>query len=433
MRFGYYISLLLLTLLFTQSVYAVEHEQRFPRPEFETAYEQPTIDTPEPRSLTLEYFDVILLVLILSLTAYFIHKKRSRKGILWLSVFSLAYYGFFREGCICSVGSVQNIALSFFNNDYAVSWTVIAFFVIPLLFTLFYGRVFCATACPLGVLQDLLLIKPIQVPKWLQKSLGLFPYIYLGFAVLYAATASDFIICRFDPFVGVFRMGATLFMMLLGIGFLVLGLFVARPYCRFVCPYGVLLNWMSQLSFRHLTITPSKCIQCNLCEQSCPFDAIEKPNTKEKNLNSPKNQRRFVIYTLLIPLWIAIGAFSFGSAHGFFAKLHPDVILAEKVIHHLKASDSGSMSSIEDIDIKTFMASERTLDELMLDVQLVEGKFHTGSYLLGGFIGLVIGVLLMQSFRFKRRNDYEPHKGDCFSCGRCMEYCPIDKETIIKS
>ena len=428
MKLTYYISLILLTLLFAQSAFAVEHEQRFPRPEFETAYDQPTVNTPEPRSLSLEYFDVLLLVLILSLTAYFIHKKRSRKGILWLSVFSLAYYGFFREGCICSVGSVQNMALSFFNHDYAVSWTVVAFFVIPLLFTLFYGRVFCATACPLGVLQDLLIIKPIQVPKFLQKSLGLFPYLYLGFAVLYAATASDFIICRFDPFVGIFRMGATLFMMVLGIGFLVLSLFVARPYCRFVCPYGVLLNWMSRLSFKHLSITPSKCIQCNLCEQSCPFDAIEKPNIDEKDLNSSKNKKRFVLFMLLIPFWIALGTFSLGSAHNYFAKLHPDVKLAERLILNPEL-----INNQEDIDVKTFMASERTLDDLVIDVKEIKGEFQRGSYILGAFIGLVIGVILMQNYRFKRRRDFEPHKGECFSCGRCMDYCPVDKEIKIES
>jgi NosR/NirI family nitrous oxide reductase transcriptional regulator len=34
---------------------------------------------------------------------------------------------------------------------------------------------------------------------------------------------------------------------------------------------------------------------------------------------------------------------------------------------------------------------------------------------------------------FRRREDYEPNKGDCFSCGRCMDYCPVDKTMTVTS
>ncbi|MDC0584736.1 4Fe-4S binding protein, partial [Bacteroidales bacterium] len=183
-------------------------EQRFPKPDFESGYVQPSTTTPEPRSLSLEYIDVLILIGVMALAAYFALKVRSRKGLMWLSIFSLLYFGFYREGCICSVGSIQNMALALFSDSYRISIPVILFFTAPLLFSLFFGRVFCASACPLGVIQDLLIIRPIKLSSGLQKALGLFPYIYLGLAVLYAATGTDFIICRFDPFVGIFRLGA---------------------------------------------------------------------------------------------------------------------------------------------------------------------------------------------------------------------------------
>ena len=141
------------------------------------------------------------------------------------------------------------------------------FFVLPLLSTLFYGRTFCAGVCPLGAIQDLVIVKPISLPKWLNKTLGLIPYVYLSLAVLFAATGTDFIICRYDPFVGIFRMDAKFLMIVLGVAFLLMGMFVGRPYCRFLCPYGVLLSWMSRFSKKHLTITPSECIQCKLVLQ----------------------------------------------------------------------------------------------------------------------------------------------------------------------
>ncbi|HKK68350.1 MAG TPA: 4Fe-4S binding protein, partial [Bacteroidales bacterium] len=218
----------LLFLMLGMSSFA--QTQRFPKPEFESGYSQPTPDTPEPRAIGIEYLDVLVLVLALSLASWLAIRKRSRKGIMWLSVFSLLYFGFYRLGCVCSIGAIQNVALTLADPTYAISIPIILFFVLPLLFTLFFGRTFCASVCPLGVLQDLVIVKPVSIKPWLQKALGLIPYIYLGLAVLLAATGSDFIICRYDPFVGFFRMGASFTMIVLGVVFVLMGLFVARPY-----------------------------------------------------------------------------------------------------------------------------------------------------------------------------------------------------------
>ena len=39
-----------------------------------------------------------------------------------------------------------------------------------------------------------------------------------------------------------------------GVAFAILGIFIARPYCRFLCPYGVLLNWTSRFSWKHMIV-----------------------------------------------------------------------------------------------------------------------------------------------------------------------------------
>ena len=41
---------------------------------------------------------------------------------------------------------------------------VIAIFALPLVFTLFFGRSFCASVCPLGAVQELVAVRPVQVP-----------------------------------------------------------------------------------------------------------------------------------------------------------------------------------------------------------------------------------------------------------------------------
>ena len=242
--------------------------ERFPKPDFQSGYSRPFLQSPEPRSQFIEYFDIFVLIAALSLASYIALRIRSRAKMFVLMVFSLAYFGFFRKGCICPVGSVQNVSLALFNSTYAIPLTAIVFFAVPLVYTLFFGRTFCAAVCPLGAIQDAVVLKPTGVKPWIAHVLGIVPYIYLGLAVLFASTGAGFVICQYDPFVGFFRFGGSFNMIALGVFMLILGTVVARPYCRFLCPYGVLLNWMSRVSKWHVRISPADCINCRLCEES---------------------------------------------------------------------------------------------------------------------------------------------------------------------
>ncbi|NCD40762.1 MAG: 4Fe-4S binding protein [Bacteroidia bacterium] len=415
MLFAIYVFLLTMTLAVQG-----QHQQRFPKPEFDSGYVQPQADAPEPRSGTMEWIDVIVLIAALSGGAFFVIWRRSRKGVLWLSVLSLAYFGFFREGCICSVGSLQNIALSLFSDSYAASLNVLAFFILPLVFALLFGRVFCGSVCPLGVLQDLVVLKPVKLPAGLQAALGLFPYLYLGFAVLFAATGTDFIICRYDPFVGIFRLGAPFYMVLLGIGFLLVGIFVARPYCRFVCPYGVLLRWMSYFSQYHLTITPDKCIECRLCADSCPFDAIVPPTGDLSIYSTQKYRRKFLLLLLLVPVFALSGGYLLSHSHSFFARADRTVYLADMLIQNPEMQYSTG-----NLDIETFMASGKSLGTLAQEAAEIRADFYKGTWILGLFLGLVFGIALLRQVVFRRHDGFSPHKGDCVSCARCFDYCPV--------
>jgi len=175
------------------------------------------------------------------------------------------------------VGSIQNVSLAIARPEYVLPFTVVLIFALPLLFALIFGRVFCAGVCPLGALQEIVLVKPVRLPRWLAEALGVLPFVYLGAAVLFAATNTMFIVCRYDPFVPFFRLAGPLHMLLIGAGTLLLSTFIGRPYCRFLCPYGALLSMFSRFSWRKISVTPDECVVCSLCHDACPFDAIESP------------------------------------------------------------------------------------------------------------------------------------------------------------
>ncbi len=250
---------------------------RFPPPDFTPDYQMPASTYPGARATWRDFADVAVLGAALSAAAYLALKRRSRNGILALSIFSLAYFGFYRAGCICPIGGIQNVTLALVNRSYAVPLVAVLFFALPLVFALLFGRVFCGGVCPLGAIQDLVLIRPVRVPLWLQKALGVLPLVYLGAAVLFAALDTMFIICRYDPFVSFFRLGGSFGMLVAGGVVLLLSVFIGRPYCRFACPYRVLLGLCSRVAWRHATVTPDECITCSLCEGECPFGAIRRP------------------------------------------------------------------------------------------------------------------------------------------------------------
>jgi len=211
-------------------------------------------------------------------------------------------------------------------------------------------------------------------------------------------------------------------MVVLGIAMLVIGMFVARPYCRFLCPYGVLLNWTSRFSKWHMTITPSECISCKLCETSCPFDAIDIPQEPEKAQIRSRDLRKFMMYLLLIPILGGAGAFIGLKSYVFLSKAHPDIYLAELMIKHPELKQDP-----DNLDIQTFMSSGKSLDTLVEEATVIREKFKTGSWILGAFMGLVIAFSLLNQTTYRIKEDYHPDKGNCYSCGRCMDYCPVEK------
>ena len=418
-----FLKLLLLVAIVLLPSIATFAQQRFPPPDFtETNHQIPITTTPDARAEWFQYLDVAVLVACLGVALWFIYKQRSRRGLFWLGIFSLAYFGFWRLGCVCAIGAPQNIILGLFDPNYAVPLTVIAFFAAPLIVALFAGRAFCAGVCPHGALQDLLLIKPVKVPAWLEHALGVLPFIFLGFGLTFAATGTGFPICRYDPIVPIFRLNGPGLLIALAALTLVLGMFVGRPYCRFLCPYGALLKLASLASKWRVRVTPDICTQCQLCATSCPYGAMREPSpgTVEPKFLAP-DRRRLGWLLLFVPMLIAGGAWIGGQLAVPVSKLNPTVELAERYLSQQKTPVDYGVMTPETLSLQR---AEHDPEAVLKSATDLRHRFWIACVVFGGWIGLVIGVKLVSLSLRTARTDFEPDRGACFGCARCFRSCP---------
>jgi ferredoxin len=410
---------LLLPLIMLAALATIANAGDFvPVPSFKD-HEIPQTQNPTPRAQWRENADIAALAVGLSLASYLAMVRRSRGGLFLLSIVSLAWFGFWRKGCICPIGAIQNVTLALVDSSYAVPLGAVAFFVLPLVFTLLFGRTFCAAVCPLGAVQELVNVRPVKTPLWLDHALGLLAYVYLGAAVLFAGSGAAFIICRYDPFVALFRRSGDVNMLILGGCFLAVGLFVGRPYCRYLCPYGAILGLLSRVARWHVRIPPQECIQCRLCEDVCPYNAIQGPTVAQTAAQRRVGRRRLVLLIVLLPVLIAAGA-GLGSQLGPpLAHLHPTVHLAER----LRGQRADEATAANDAG-EAFRATGRSLESLYTEADKLTERMWWAGAGFGAWVMLVVGAKLIHLSVRRRRDDYQPDRSNCVSCGRCFWYCP---------
>jgi polyferredoxin len=152
---------------------------------------------------------------------------------------------------------------------------------------------FCGWLCPLGFLQDLSAglsaftqrhipaahramrsVRRAAAPlAVLDRPLRLLKYAVLAWALWGAAVFGFMVFRDVDPWIALLDIGRAS----AGFGLVVLvltllgALFVDRPWCRYACPLGAANGIVARFSPVRLERSTSACVDCNLCDRSCPM------------------------------------------------------------------------------------------------------------------------------------------------------------------
>ena len=146
-------------------------------------------------------------------------------------------------------------------------WTVLA-----------VGVFFCGWVCPFGAAQDWLAwiaqkihLPRLQIPWKYQRFLQLSRYIWAGL-ITFAGVHYSFLSARFYFNDNLFHNMLTWTSGLTLATFLIIGLFVDRPFCNYFCMKGAVDGLMSIIRPISIRRDNKTCIHCHLCDKICPMN-----------------------------------------------------------------------------------------------------------------------------------------------------------------
>jgi ferredoxin len=190
-------------------------------------------------------------------------------------------------------------------------------FVVIIIFTLLFGRIYCSTLCPLGTLQDLLSfaarkLSPRKIIYKFKKPLNLLRYGITAIIILSLLTGSILAVNLLDPYsvsgkifhdlfspfailinnvtskiltfadvyglpqvkrVPVNRV-AFLLALLWFVALLLLIIRRGRLYCNTICPVGAVLGIFARYSIFRIRLDKTKCNSCGKCSAVCKAECI---------------------------------------------------------------------------------------------------------------------------------------------------------------
>lgn len=209
------------------------------------------------------------------LAGIFIKFKLTRKTRGFFLIASVVILGFYRGSCPCPVSSLQETLLLPFSSMIHFSKTFWFIGLIPI--TYFFGKVWCGWVCHLGALQELIFSNRFNFysSEKAQKVFRYFRQFILIILIIQLLITKEVIWNKYDPFKTAYNLIATntLSWILLGI-LLISSVLIYRPFCKSICPVGLVLGWISKIPGAAIIKFDKSCVHCKSCDKSCKINAI---------------------------------------------------------------------------------------------------------------------------------------------------------------
>jgi len=184
-------------------------------------------------------------------------ERRLRKAAhMTVHFLSLLVLGFLVRGCFCQLGAMQYLLLP--GGLGFLGGVGVAILILPMIWSLFFGRIFCGWVCPFGALQDLLgklnVPRPPQFPvrvrRFLIRQKFVLTALFLAAVFLAGRGVLGRIIpgslwCAVDPFHTVFSL-FVLGSFTGGVALLAGLIFLPRFFCQYLCFYGAVLGFLGR-------------------------------------------------------------------------------------------------------------------------------------------------------------------------------------------
>ncbi|HEX3045248.1 MAG TPA: 4Fe-4S binding protein, partial [Bacillota bacterium] len=187
----------------------------------------------------------------------------------------------------CPFGSLESAGKLITSGGYLdkIQPSNLALLVALVLTTLLFGGIFCGWICPLGTLQDglnrlgrKLKLPQIKVPQALDRYLRWLRLPFLALVLFESYTLVKLWFTDFDPFRLIFGIHwisepnkiTVAGWVVMGL-FLVLSLLWSRFWCKYLCPFGFVVQVLSKISWLRIRWFKSDCTACQLCSKNCPM------------------------------------------------------------------------------------------------------------------------------------------------------------------
>lgn len=227
--------------------------------------------------MKIKEFMLDLLLSIRKLKMKFLYIVRFLIAIVMFLLAILAIWGIFYPVNFLDLQFVPLLQRIFLDFSFGL---VVIFFVIILL-TLLFGRFYCSTVCPLGILQELL----SYVLKIENKPISNYPLKYFISVVVFGILfgGSSVLVRYIEPYT---LLSSCLTLSRIGFFVIIIALLTLwienRFFCTNICPVGTILGLLSKYSLNKIYISDN-CLSCGKCEKNCPAGCI---NSKEKIIDN---------------------------------------------------------------------------------------------------------------------------------------------------